>query len=97
VNSRRPSLERSGEFGRAFDLIGRSPLIRADEMGTGRRLPIIALTAHAMKGDRGRCLAAGMDDYVAKPLRIRELLEALGRLTARGALLKPSTPRRRGA
>jgi signal transduction histidine kinase/DNA-binding response OmpR family regulator len=54
--------------------------LRAEERGSGRWTPVVALTAHAMKGDRERCLAAGMDGYLTKPLRPADLMQTLARL-----------------
>ncbi len=59
--------------------------VRAWEKGRDRRIPIIALTAHAMKGDRERCLAADMDGYLSKPVRADELLPLVEELGRRGA------------
>lgn len=57
-------------------------LIRQGEIGTGRHLPILAMTAHALKRDRERCLAAGMDGYITKPIEPRDLCAALARVVS---------------
>lgn len=52
--------------------------IREWELFNGGHTPIIAMTAHAMTGDKQRCLDAGMDHYISKPIRIQQLLDAIG-------------------
>ncbi|MEK7327453.1 MAG: response regulator, partial [Chloroflexota bacterium] len=54
--------------------------IRARERATGRHVPIVGLTAYAMQGDRERCLLAGMDAYLAKPMKAAELYEAIEKI-----------------
>jgi PAS domain S-box-containing protein len=51
--------------------------IRAAEAGTGKHVPIVAMTAHAMKGDKERCLSSGMDGYLSKPIRVDDLKQAI--------------------
>lgn len=68
-----------------MDGLAATASIRAAEQGGSKHLPIVAMTAHALKGDRARFLASGMDGYVSKPIRRLELLEAI-----RSALLQPA-------
>jgi CheY-like chemotaxis protein len=65
-----------------MDGIEATAMIRERERGSGGRLPIVAMTAHAMKGDKERCLAAGMDGYVTKPIRRQILLESIDQALA---------------
>src|SRR5204863_8994944 len=67
-------------------------LIRAHEKRAGGHIPIIAMTAHAMKGDRERCLQAGMDGYVSKPIQPQELVQALETLGTGAAGRRPGGP-----
>ena len=63
-----------------MDGIAASMAIREKEKLRGGHIPIVALTAHAMSGDRERCLAAGMDGYASKPIRAEELMREIARL-----------------
>jgi CheY-like chemotaxis protein len=58
--------------------------IRERDRSTGRHTPIIAMTAHAMKGDRERCLDAGMDEYISKPIDSARLLSLVAQIGAAG-------------
>jgi signal transduction histidine kinase/DNA-binding response OmpR family regulator len=60
------------------------------ESGRGRHMPIVAMTAHVLHGDRETCIEAGMDDYVSKPIRRRDLVRALARAAAVGAVARAS-------
>ena len=66
-----------------LDGIGATKIIRDCEHRQGGHIPIIALTAHAVEGDRERYLAAGMDGYVSKPIRRAELADAVNRFVDR--------------
>ncbi|MBP88561.1 MAG: hybrid sensor histidine kinase/response regulator [Planctomycetaceae bacterium] len=60
-----------------LDGLEATTLIRARERGTATHVPIMAMTAHAMKGDREACLASGMDGYISKPIRAAKLFETI--------------------
>jgi PAS domain S-box-containing protein len=71
--------------------------IRRWEQTVGGHVPIVAMTAHAMIGDRERCLASGMDHYIAKPVRSRELLAVIEQVIAGPARPAPETGGQDGA
>jgi PAS domain S-box-containing protein len=101
ANNGREAVELSGE--EAFDLIlmdvempemdglEASAQIRKREIGTHARVSIIAMTAHAMESDSQRCFDAGMDAYIAKPIRKNNVVETIGNLIRKSS--KPSTPK----
>ncbi len=73
-----------------MDGLEATALLRQRERGTGRHLPILAMTAYAMQGDRERCLEAGMDGYVSKPIQPSELWEAIEAIASQPASASPS-------
>jgi PAS domain S-box-containing protein len=73
-----------------MDGLEATALIRMMERETGRRVPIIAMTAHAMPSDRERCFVAGMDAYLSKPVDARELLETIQHICQRGKAMAPA-------
>jgi PAS domain S-box-containing protein len=81
-----------------LDGLAATARIRASEASggsytpAGTRLPILAMTAHALKGDRERCLAAGMDGYVCKPIQSQQLFEAIADVVSGGAAAGPAAP-----
>jgi CheY-like chemotaxis protein len=60
-----------------MDGVEATAAIRKEERASGQHIPIIAMTAHAMSGDRQRFLASGMDDYVSKPVHSQKLFAAI--------------------
>jgi two-component system sensor histidine kinase/response regulator len=76
-----------------MDGLAATAAIRESEKRSGTHLPIFAMTAHAMKGDREQCLAAGMDGYMTKPVRFSEIQQTLDAVAAeRRTAAPPATP-----
>ncbi|MCK4412517.1 MAG: response regulator [Candidatus Eisenbacteria sp.] len=67
--------------------------IREREAGKGKHTPIVAMTAHAMRGDRERCLKAGMDEYLPKPIQSEDLFRMIERIVVRGVDGAGATPK----
>jgi two-component system, sensor histidine kinase and response regulator len=68
-------------------------VIREKEKSTGEHLPILAMTAHAMQGDRERCIAAGMDGYLAKPIDPKSFLQTVEGIKQRAEQSSDTTPK----
>jgi signal transduction histidine kinase/CheY-like chemotaxis protein len=64
-------------------------LLRQRQQASGKRIPIVAMTAHAMQGDREKCLAHQMDDYIAKPIGFKELAEIIARNCPQVSVVEP--------
>lgn len=79
-----------------MDGLAATAAIRKSEEVSADHIPIVAMTAHAMKGDRERCLAAGMDDYVAKPIDARKLLKTVEELAPHFSNVDCAAQRRPG-
>ncbi len=79
-----------------MDGLTATQLLRKSEVGTGKHMPVVAMTAHAMVGDKERCLEAGMDGYVSKPIQITQLFEVIENLLPNSASRVDSVDSRAG-
>jgi len=80
-----------------MDGLAATEAIRQREKGTGAHLPIFAMTAHAMKGDRERCLHAGMDGYISKPIRFSDIEKTLSGFSSTQSNFATSLSRKHNA